>query len=178
MATAAKRRNQYETYGSVAYDPAYAPRREDRPESRPLVRPRERVSARPRAMVREAGSVSLFGIVGGVAVFVCAVLLLLCYVQLTTTGDSIVELRSELTTLEDTHKKLLAQYELAYDLKDIETAVTAEGTMVKPQSGQTVVLDLSEPDSLLRFDAPKENPGADALGGIAVAAENVLAYFR
>ncbi|MEG2286292.1 MAG: Rnf-Nqr domain containing protein, partial [Ruthenibacterium sp.] len=46
-------------------------------ERRPLVRPRERVEARPRALVREPGRVSIFGVVGFLAVGVVAVLLLL-----------------------------------------------------------------------------------------------------
>ncbi|MEG2420511.1 MAG: hypothetical protein RSB55_03100 [Oscillospiraceae bacterium] len=179
MASAVKQRTRYETYGSEAYDPAYLPGREREEERRPLVRPRERVEARPRALVREPGRVSIFGVVGFLAVGVVAVLLLLCYCQITATGDSIVRMKSELSALQEENVKLLTQYELAYDLKTIESEVTAEGTMVRPQSGQTVTLDLSEPDSVVTY--AKEDTGGkvkNVLLELKQAAENVIAYFH
>ena len=76
---ATERRRRYSTYGSVAYQPQYdgsaarqpARRETPQPQRRPRVQPRERVAARPSVEVREQGAVSLFAIVGFMAVAVC-----------------------------------------------------------------------------------------------------------
>ena len=115
------------------------------------MRPKERTLARPRIRVREAGKVSPFAVVGFLSVGVFAALLLMCSVELTVASDEIVSLRSELSELQEQESKLLAQYELAYDLQSIEAQLTADGTMVKPNSSQMVVLDLSEPDSVVVY---------------------------
>lgn len=58
--------------------------------------------------------------------------------------------------------------------------MTGAGTMVKPQSGQIIYLDLSEPDSLILFEQ-KEAPlkGVEgALRSIKEVLSNVVEYFR
>ena len=157
MAEWAKSEARFQTYGNVAYDPAWgagaipAPQREEVLRPRPRVRPKERTLARPRIRVREAGKVSPFAVVGFLSVGVFAALLLMCSVELTVASDEIVSLRSELSELHEQESKLLAQYELAYDLQSIEAQLTADGTMVKPNSSQMVVRDLSEPDSVVVY---------------------------
>ena len=78
MATAAARKRRYNTpratYDSVAYDLSYTDtaaqplRGGEQTRTRPLVRPRERAAVRPKARVREAGAVSIFAVVGFLAV--------------------------------------------------------------------------------------------------------------
>lgn len=173
MATQARRRTtRYETYGSVAYEPAWeggavaAPGREEVVRPRPRVRPKERTLARPRVQVREAGKVSPFAVVGFLSVGVLAVLLLMSYVRLTVINDETVQLRSQLSQLQEEEAKLLTQYELAYDLQAIEAQLTADGTMVKPSSNQMVVLDLSEPDNVVVYDQTEDASGAlEKVGG-------------
>ena len=162
MATAAKRRNRYRTYEGVSYtsyDGSAARQLEQGAEilqPRPLVRPRERAVARPRVQVRQAGSVSVF-----------AVLLLMSYVQLNTIAEQVVSLRSEMSALQSEEAKLRAQYELSYDLSEIEQSLTADGSMVKPQNGQVIYVDLSEPDAVTFYD--REEP----LSGLRGAFESV-----
>lgn len=156
MAEAA-RQIQYRSYGSVAFDPAYegnvihAPSEE--PLSRPRVLPRERPLTRPKVEVRPAGQVSLFAVAGFLAVAVVAVLVLLSYIRLTALSDEVVALRGEYSTLKEEEARLKAQYELAYDLKSIEEAVTEDGRMVKPQSSQIFYMDLSANDSVVVYDS-------------------------
>lgn len=189
MATATatvKRKTRYQTYGNVAYDPAYAePARELgrsgaevlRPQ--PKVRTRTRAAVRPKVQVREAGHVSVFAVVGFLAVGVFAALLLMSYVQLTVASDSVVSLKRELSSLETEQSKLLAQYELAYDLSSIEQKVTADGSMVKPQSSQIYNLDLMEKDSVLRYEAETvQDAAAGILDGARNFLDSVAAYFR
>lgn len=186
--TAARRKVRYSggggTYGSLAYaEPAVHPMGGAGSEvllPRPRVRPRERVAVRPKVRVREAGQVSVFAVVGFLAVGVFAVLLMLSMVRLATVGDEVVSLKSSLTALQTDQKKLLAQYELAYDLSAIEQKVTANGSMVKPQAGQIDTLDLSEADSVVRYDQ-KDAPEQEATGlpqRLQGLAEKALAYFR
>lgn len=173
MAEARRRTTRYETYGSVAYDPVWeggavaVPGGEEVLRPRPKVRPKERTMARPRVQVREAGAVAPFSVVGFLCVGVLAVLLLMSYVRLTVLHDEGVQLKSELSVLQEEEAKLQTQYEMAYDLRAIEEMLTADGTMVKPSNSQTVVLDLSEPDNVVVYDQQEQSAGImETIGGI------------
>ena len=52
----------------------------------------------------------------------------------------------------DEGRVLQAKYELIFDLEAIEKQLLADGTMVRGRAGQTVYLDLSEPDSVVYYD--------------------------
>ena len=79
------------------------------------------------------------------------VMVLASSAQLVVVNDELVSLRSELQTLQEEETKLMAQYELAYDLQEIEKQMTESGQMNKVQSWQTYTLELSEPDSVEYF---------------------------
>lgn len=190
-AAATKKRNRYPgahaTYGNVAYDLNYASTvarplhgGEETAQPRPLVRPREGAAARPKVRVREAGQISLFAVVGFLAVGVFAVLVLMSSIQMITVSDDIAELKSQLTVLQKEEAKLRTQFELAFDQASIETKMTADGTMMRPQSGQIFYLDLSEPDSVEVFeDSGVPLAGAaGALGSIGDVFGSVVEYFR
>ncbi len=168
------------TYGNLAYaEPAIERGGAEVLRPQPKVRTRERAAVRPKVQVREAGHVSVFAVVGFLAVGVFAALLLLSYVQLTVTADSVSTLKRELTNLETEQSKLLAQYELAYDLSSIEQKVTADGSMVKPLSDQIYTLDLMEQDSVIRYTGETAGQGDQGLAAEAKGfVDSVLAYFR
>jgi len=156
-----RRTRQYETYGSLAYQPEYqhgtaAPaRRARQPErvQRPRVQPREQVAARPQVEVRAQGAVAPFAIIGFIAVALCALLLVMSSAQLAMTNDDIVNLSAQLSELQTEEKVLTAQYELAYDLGAIEEMLTADGSMVKAGSGHTVYLDMAQGDQVVYYAA-------------------------
>lgn len=185
MATAVRRRHtrysKYDTVPYEAYDGSAARQleREEVLQPRPVVRPRERAVVRPRVRLREAGAVSPFAVVGFLAVGVFAVLLLFSYARLMTISQQVVALNSEMTTLQSEEAKLRAQYELAYDLDAIEESLTASGTMVEPQNGQVVYVDLSEPNTVRLF---QEEDGASGLEGmfqsVRSIAEEIVTYFQ
>lgn len=177
MAAEVKRRSTYASYGNVAYDPAYAPERETETEARPLIRQRERVRSRARVMVRPAGYVSPTAVIGFVAVAVMAVMILMSYVRLTAAGDNVVRLRKESATLAEEHSKLLSEYELAYDLKTVEEVATTQVGMIKPQPGQEITMDLSEPDSAEVY-RQEEGIFSRLWNGVADVANNIVAFFR
>lgn len=78
-------------------------------------------------------------------------LMLMSHAQLVMVNDEAVNLRSELSQLENEATKLKAQYELTYDLQEIETQMLTSGQMIKIQNWQTYVLELSEPDNVEYF---------------------------
>ena len=185
MATMAKRRNGYSSYGNVAYDLDYmgnvaveggTAERVHQPQ--PLVRPKERVRTRTKVQVREQQSVSLFAITGFLAVAVVAVLVLMSYIQLDAVNSEVVSLRGELSSLEEEEARLLAQYEQAYDLNEIEESLVSQGVMSKPTSGQIIYMDLSEPDSVTLYGEEEENAVTSAVERVGQALGNAVEYFR
>lgn len=187
---ATRRRTQttgYQTYGNVAYVPAYdgsavrAPQREEltQPLPKPRVRERQRekVLTRTQVQVREAGWVSPFGVIGFLAVGVFAALLLFSYTQYTVLTDQIVDLRGELTALQTEGASLSAQYEQVFDMTRIQAAVG--DTMVRPSPDQIVYLDLSEPDNVVLYRDGEQAEGVDGLvQGLSEIVTEVIEYFR
>lgn len=176
MATQVKRQTAYTTYGNVAVDPAYAPQRRERTD--PLVRPRERVAARERVRVRPAGYVAPTAVLGFAMVAVMAVALIFSYAQLTQESNEIVRLRREAETLSQEGAKLTAEYELAFDLKSVEEQILASGSMVQPQPGQIVTLNIVEPDSVRFYGAEDDGVSQQLWNGIADTTHNVVEFFR
>lgn len=176
MATQAKRRMSYATYGNVAVDPAYAPQRRERTE--PLVRPRERVAAREHARVRPAGYVAPTAVLGFALVAVMAVALIFSYAQITQASNEIVRLRREAETLSQENAKLTAEYELAFDLKSVEEEILASGSMVQPQPGQIVTLNIVEPDSAKFYTDRDEGASQKLWGGVSDTAKNIVEFFH
>lgn len=176
MATAAgqrKYRQGYQTMPNAAYDGSAVRRleREEVLQPRPRTRERQRELARPKIKAREAGSVSLFAVTGFAAVAVFAVLLLFSLVELNTLSSDVVSMRRQMVELQSEEAVLRAQYEMCYDLGTIEENVLNSGTMVKPQGGQMIYVDLSEPDTVTRY-GDESKPG---LAGLLDSAMGVLA---
>ena len=90
-------------------------------------------------------------LIGVFAVAAVVVLTLFSYAQLVMVNDQVVGLRNQLSQLQSDQTKLQAEYELAYDLQEIETEMISSGQMNKIQSWQTYTLELSEPDAVVYF---------------------------
>ena len=185
MASRRRNRPSYDTYGSVAYAPAYdgsavrAPGREDTLRPKPKVRPRERERAltRTRVQVRVAGEVSPFAVIGFLAVGIFAALVLWSYSQYIVTSDQLVTMRSELSDLQEENVRLSAQYEKVFDMERIQAAVG--DTMVRPTNDQIVYLDLSEPDSVVLYGQEETSQGPQGLlDGLKELFGDLFAYFQ
>ena len=178
MASAVNQRRAYDPYRNMSY--AYdgsAARVLDGGEAlrpRPQVRPRQQELSRPKVATRPAGHVSLFAVAGFATVAVMAVLVLMSYVKLSSISRQVVQLDGEMTRLQSEEAILRARYELAYDLGAIETAVTADGSMGKPQAGQMVYVDLTEPDSVVLY---QQSGQKSALDSIEEMIGSILSYF-
>jgi len=149
-------------YGDLAYDldrevrehtlrHAGEARRQPREESmaQPQVR---RVS---QVQVRQKQKLSVFSLLGFGAVAALAVLVLMSYIQLTELSSQVVELKSQLSTLQTENVTLTAQYERMYDLETVKAAAEAAG-MGKPSSSQIYYIDLSDGDNAVVYQ--KEEP--------------------
>lgn len=99
---------------------------------------------------RRTAPVLMLGILAVAAV---VVMTLVSYAHLVVVNDQVVSLRSQLTQLQSDQTKLQAEYELAYDLQQIETEMLNSGQMNKIQSWQTYTLELSEPDAVEYYQA-------------------------
>jgi len=178
------KQTSYRTYGNVAYAPAYegnvirSPRREAQPAPRPKQRSRVRKEAltRTQVQVREAGQVSLFAVIGFLAVGVLAALLMFSFSQQTVLNRELSNLRRELSTLEGDHVTLAAQYEKVFDLERIQQAVGGE--MVRPTTDQIVYIDLSEPDNVILYGEERTGGIAGALHGLQNVLSSIAAYFH
>lgn len=186
MATRRRTTTTYNTYGSVAYAPAYdgtavrAPRREEELQPIPQPKQRQRVRqqelVRTQVQVREAGQVAPFAVVGFLAVAVFAALLLLSYVQYTVLNGEMVSLRSQMDTLQTEHATLSAEYEKVFDMATIQAAVG--DTMVRPSSDQVVYIDLSEPDTVVVYGEEAESGILGMLKGGGAILNEIIEYFR
>ena len=179
MASAAGQRRAYDPYRNIGYAYDGSAARvldgEEVLQPRPQVRPRRQEIVRPKVEVRPAGKVSLFAVAGFAAVVVMAVLILMSYVQLSTVSGEVVALNNQMDKLRSEETALRVRYELAYDLGAIETAVTADGSMSRPQPGQIVYVDMTEPDSVVVYQ--QEETGGSFLDSVEEIIGSILAYF-
>ena len=168
MADRRRSSRRYRTYGNVAYqpeveqEPVRVPSRQEeirgntvrRPEPvrRPRITPRKRPAVRPDIQVRKQSAVSPFAVVGLFSVLVCTLLLVISTAELAVANNDIVDLRSELSDLQDEGRLLQTRYELVFDLEAIEKMFLSDGSMVRAGTGQTVYLDLSAPDSVIYYN--------------------------
>lgn len=104
--------------------------------------------AKSRALLQLTGRDGARAILAIAAVALVVVITLGSYAKLVMVNDQVVDLRSQLRTLETEETKLMAQYELSYDLQEIETQMLSSGKMMKLQDWQTYTLELSEPDAV------------------------------
>ena len=198
MADSKKRRpaqRKSSTYGNVAYkldyysdvvavpQPRVAPMPRTAPKAQPKADPqvttRVRERSRVRVTTRQQQAVAPFAIIGFLAAAAIAVVLLLGNIQLNSIYADNVKLQKQLTTLETEHADLTAQFELKFDQAKLEAAVAADGTLAKPNSNQSVYIDLSEPDNAVVYGSEKQSTGVDGFfKTVGDLFSSVVEYFR
>lgn len=198
MADSRKRRpaqRKSSTYGSMAYkldyysdvvavpQPRVAPMPRTAPKAQPKADPqvttRVRERSRVRVTTRQQQAVAPFAIIGFLAAAAIAVVLLLGNIQLNSLYADNVQLQKQLTTLETEHADLTAQFELKFNQAKLEAAVAADGTLAKPNSNQSVYIDLSEPDNAVVYGSEKQSTGVDGFfKTVGDLFSSVVEYFR
>ena len=182
MATRRRFTTRYDSYGSVAYAPVYegntvrAPRREQEEDLHRAPQPRRRPLQRTQVEVRQAGTVAPFAVIGFLAVAIFAAMLLASHARCTVLNAEVVQLRGELSTLQSENAKLTARYEQVFDMDKIQAAVG--DTMVRPAGSQAVYLDLSEPDTVVVYNAAGNTRFTDALDSVKETLGELIEYFR
>ena len=115
----------------------------------PKQEPEEKRTKGENLLMSFLGGWSIRGAFLAIAVIAAVIIgTLISNAQLVMVNDQMVELRSTLSDLQDQETQLKAQYELSYDLQDIERQLLASGEMMKAQSWQIYTLELSEPDAV------------------------------
>ena len=166
----------YRTYGNVAYAPAYEGNASPHKKEKTAPRPKQRPLIRTHVQVREAGEVSVFAVMGFLAVGVLAALLMFSFSQQTVLNRELNDLRKELSVLESDNATLSAQYEKVFDLERIQQAVGDQ--MVRPTTDQIVYIDLSEPDNVILYGEERTGGIAGALQGFQDVLSSIAAYFH
>ena len=111
-----------------------------------------------------------------VAVAVMLVMLVMSYVELTTISSSVVEMQSELETLQTQQVALITKHEQAFDLSSVKEAA-AEAGMSQPSDSQIYYIDLSEPDSATVYSEEKDGI-SEFLSMLSHGIYAAVEYFR
>jgi hypothetical protein len=145
------------------------------PKVQPKVHPKE--DGRGRRVEKTSALARIrtqMGISPGLAVMALAavavvMMMLMSHAQLVIVNDDVVSARNQLSELKTEETKLMAQYELAYDLQEIEKKMLNSGEMIRIQSWQTYTLELAEPDSVEYFQSSSLSEKLRALAGSVAA---------
>ena len=129
-----------------------------------------------KAKVRPAQHLSPVMAVGFAAVAVMMVLMVMCYVELTTISNHVVSMRAEAETLQTQQVTLMTKYEQAFDLTSVKEAALAAG-MSMPSDSQIYYIDLSEPDNAEVYEEEASGAG-EVLQEIGDGISAAVEYFR
>ena len=185
MAAAAKELRydyRYAVDGSLAYDLDWAVRERElrhageAPHYEERTATRQRAREQERVYVRERQDVSVFSVVGTVAVIAMALVMLYSYIQLTLIAAETVELKNELAVLQAEEISLTAEYEQMFDMSAVKEAASAAG-MSKPGSSQVCYLDLSGADSAVVYQQTETSMLSRVLTSLHHGMYAVVEYF-
>ena len=172
MAASRKKRNTaaYRTNGAAAYDVGYtrytygntAPARKSAQKSKRRPKPQKRVRAKLTVAPLAVAGMLLAGLM---------LLLVICgYVQLYEATNEVGQLQDESATLQST-------YDEKVDLNTVESEAAKLG-MHKPNSKQSIELNLSGQDKAEIMTTEKENILQTAWKAITGTAKKMIEYFR
>ena len=104
------------------------------------------------------------------------VMLVMSYVELTAISGNVVQMQSELETLQTQQVSLITKHEQAFDLSGVKEAATEAG-MSQPSDSQIYYIDLSEPDSATVY-SQEESGFGKILSMLGQGICTVVEYFR
>ena len=169
----------YRTNGAAAYDVRYSPReleyggaarRYPEPERKPRSRPRSR--PKPKAKL----SVSPLAVAGMLAVAFMLVFVMCGYVQLYEETAAVADLQDQIEIAQEYHGRLQAIYDSKVDLDAIGQRAIALG-MTKPNSRQTILLNLEGSDRAVISGVGSENVLQTAWHAITRSIRTLKEYF-
>ncbi len=171
-------------HGSNAYDlkqaaaaqaipqsaPVYAPEHEVRPAPERQARP----SAKPASKTQRYYGVSLFAVTGFVLVAVMMVFVVLAQIKFTEISDETAQLKTQLSALSETERKLQIDYEAAFDINEIEDYATNVLGMAKPVESQIGTVTAAAQDKAVVISAGQSGEGES----LTTFLSSLTAYFK
>lgn len=161
---------QLEHSGQLDFDKQYRQRQET--EADRLSRRRQET----RATVRQAQSVPVMAVLGGVVVAVLAVLVVGSHVRLNEISGNIVSMKHQIAQLEIEQVALQTKYEQEFDLSSVKEAAEAVG-MQQPSDGQIYYIDLPGEDQAVACNQREEGVLSRVFASIGQHIYSVLEYF-
>ena len=161
---------QLERSGHLDFDKQYREVQETRADK--LSRRRQET----RATVRQAQSVPVAAVLGGLMVAVLAVMVVNSHVKLNEISGSIVSMKQEITKLETERIALQTQYEQAFDLATVKESAEEAG-MRQPGEGQIYYIDLPGQDQAVACGQSNETEETSFLATLSRHFYAVLEYF-
>lgn len=162
--------HQLERSGQLDFDKQYRQRQES--EADRLSRRRQAT----RATVRQAQSVPIVAVLGGIFVAVLAVMVVGSHVRLNQISSDIVRMKREIAQLEIEQVALQTQYEQAFDLSSVKDAAEAAG-MQQPSDGQIYYIDLPGEDQAVACNQSEDGVLSRVFASIGQHIYSVLEYF-
>lgn len=157
-------------------EPRTYPKRKEKEKVREETEQRTKVKTRVR---RDNGQKIVPSAVLG---YLCAgfmlVLVLMSYIQLTVISDQTVELKSDLTQLEEEASKLAFEYESAFGLKEIEKYAKEELGMIEPASSQIYYVESSLKDEAVVLADEGGEESKNILSGVISFLGTFMEYFK
>lgn len=121
-----------------------------RPETEERVKERARTRSREKA--RQGQYISVFAVVGTMAVVVMVFLVILSYIQLAVTTDEISALESQLGELNEEQTTLKVEHDSTFNLREVEDYARNVIGMTEPAEGQIFYLESDIEDRAVILD--------------------------
>lgn len=161
-----------------AYEHEKAP--QTKPVQQPAVKAEPRNIKKPvRKTARQAQKsygVSLFAVTGFIVVAVMMVFVLLAYVRYNDISIETVQLQSRLDELTEQERKLMIDYEKAFDVNAVEQYATNVLGMSKPDESQVSVVQTTTSDRAFIVNSEKEE--APVSESMVTFLASLVSYFK
>lgn len=179
MAASRKKHNTaaYRTNGAAAYDVGYTRYTYDNtaPARKSAQKPKRR--PKPQKQVRAKLTVAPLAVAGMLLAGLMLLLVICGYVQLYEATNEVGQLQDEIATLQEKNDRLQSTYDEKVDLNTVESEAAKLG-MHKPNSKQSIELNLSGQDKAEIMTTEKENILQTAWKAITGTAKKMIEYFR
>jgi hypothetical protein len=145
-------------------------------QERQQVQQKPKIRSISRANAREPQRVSLFTVMGFLAVGAMAVLMLLCSIRLTVLASDAVDLKKQLEVLQTESATLTAEYEQMFDLDTVREAAEAAG-MRKPSVSQICYLKITDGDNAVIYQRNNPSVLTDVMTSLNHSVYAMMEYF-
>lgn len=166
--------------GSTAYDISrlreFDRESEKLPDAKPTKQPTVKADPKPSPKTHKAYGVSLFAVTGFVVVAVMMVFVLLAHVRYNDISSETVRLQARLDELNEQERKLMIEYEKAFDVIAVEQYATNVLGMSKPDESQVSVVQTTAYDKAVVVSQEKdETQGTESM---VTFLASLVSYFK